>query len=273
MSEREPAQLTHRTAQQVVQELLQQQELISELLPEERPRTFLADLPGSSPAVKRYTGARSTQPEHEERNLMVGALLLLGATDRQIEAACHVTRRSIPVILADLEKTGRVTPLKDRLALLIGDNAERAAIALRELLDQAVDEPASIELAGMIKAVATAVGITVEKHALLTGGATERIETMVGAGRGEIEAWAREFAIPVESVSRPVDTPSAANPSLSAQTNTLPPMRHTADTSASLTSPNAPTPAADPTRSEATGADPGGGLSSPPGSLEKPTNQ
>ena len=190
---------------------------------------------------------------------MVGALRLLGATDRQIEAACHVTRRSIPVILADLEKTGRVTPLKDRLALLIGDNAERAAIALRELLDQAVDEPASIELAGMIKAVATAVGITVEKHALLTGGATERIETMVGAGRGEIEAWAREFAIPVESVSRPVDTPSAANPSLSAQTNTLPPMRHTADTSASLTSPNAPTPAADPTRSEATGADPGGG--------------
>lgn len=258
-----------RTANDVVQELLQQQELISELLPDARPRSFL---PAPAEPAKRYTGARSTAADHDERNLLVCALRLLGASDRQIEEACPVTRRSIPLILAEYEKAGRVTPLKERLAILVGDNAERAGLALRELLDRAQAGGESMELAGMIKSVATALGITVEKHALLTGAATERIEVNVGAGRDEVESWARQFAIPIHAVASPVDTQSAENPPLSAATNQLQPMRHAADTDTTLTSPNDQTPAALPRRSEDASADPGGGLAFGDGGPKSPTS-
>lgn len=262
----------NRTAQAVARELIAQPELLSAMIPEQRRALPETSLPG------RYTGERSTSPKHDERNLFVGALHMLGYSDRQIEQACHaqgfsLTRRSIPIIVRDLEHSGRITPQKERLAMQVGDLAELSASALRDLLHRAADGGESVELAAMIKSAATSLGITVEKLQLLTGAATERIEAIVGTGRGEIEAWAKEFAIPVEATARPVDTQSAANPTLSAQTNTLPPMRHASDTSAQLTSPNAPTPAADPNRSEATGADPGGGLSSRSGTPESPTNQ
>lgn len=248
-------ELTHRTSQDVARELLKQPELISELLPEDKPRTFLAE--PAHEKVQRYTGARSTSDEHEQRNLMIGALRLLGASDREIESACGVTRRSIPLILADLEKTGRVTPLKERLSKLVGDNAEQSAIALRILLDKAQQGQESMELSGMIKAVATSLGITVEKLQLLTGAATEIVETRVAAGRDEIEAWAKQFAIPVEVVASPVDTASAAESPVSAQTPSLPPMRHDDDTG-SADRPDGPTD-----RPPAEG--PGGGLPFSPG--------
>lgn len=257
---------TNRTAQDVARELLRQPELISELLPEEKPRTFLAE--PATQTVQRYTGARTTASEHEERNLMIGALRLLGASDREIETACGITRRSIAPILADLEKTGRITPLKERLSKITGDLAEQSALALRTLLLKAQDGSESIELAGMIKATATALGITVEKLQLLTGAATEILEVKGAVGRDEIEAWAKRFAIPIEVTARPVDTPSDGNPPLSGQNPALPPMRHTTDTSATLTSPDAPTPTAEPPRREATGDDPGGGLSSAAGGAE-----
>lgn len=252
----------NRTAQDVARELLQQPELISELLPEDKPRSFLPE--PATRSVQRYTGDRSTSPEHEQRNLMIGALRLLGASDREIETACHITRRSIAPILVDLEKTGRITPLKQRLAALVGDNAEQSALALRALLDKAQRGTESIELAGMIKATATALGITVEKLQLLTGAATEILEVRGAAGRDEIEAWAKQFAIPVEVVARPVDTVSAGNHQISGVTHTLSEARHASDTG----SPNAPTilPPSEPNRDQRD--HPGGGLSSGAGTVE-----
>ena len=221
----------HRTANDVARELVAQPELLDGLLPEPKPR----QVGESSAPIQRYTGERSTSEQYEERNLLVGALRLLGASDREIEHACHakgfsLTRRSIPVILQDLEKTRRITPLKERLAEIVGDNAEQSALALRALLDRAITGTESIELAGMIKAVATSLGITTEKLQLLTGAATERIEVNIGAGRDEVEAWARANAIPIEATTRAVDTVSAGNLPLPVETPQLAPMRHEPDT-------------------------------------------
>ena len=182
-------------------------------------------------AIQRYTGARSTLDE--QRLLKVGALRLLGASDREIEQACHVTRRTIPVVLAELEKSGRITPLKQRLAMLTGENAERCNIVLRALLER-VGQPGTktayvqgeavevetdgitMELAAMIKAVSTAMGISVEKYLLTTGQATEIVEQRSGAGREEIERWLKD-AMPVQATvtSPPSESASAATPPVS----------------------------------------------------------
>lgn len=148
-------------------------------------------------AVKEYTGTRSTTAD--DRLLMVGALRLLGASDREIERSCGVTRRSIPVMLAELEASGRVTPLKDRLVKLVGDNAERSSLLLRALMERGLDGICNIDLAAMIKAVGSVNSFQVEKFQLLTGQATEIVETRTGAGREEVERWWREMATPIKA--------------------------------------------------------------------------
>ncbi len=162
-------------------------------------------------AAGRYTGERSTKDE--QRLLLVGALRLLGASDREIERQAGVTRRTIPLLLAELEKSGRITPLKERLSTLTGDNAERSQLALRRLLDRATDGECDAELASMIKSVSVACGVTAEKVLLLTGQATEIIETRAAAGRAEFEDWWRAQV-------RDVTPPGAADPA--AATNTAP---------------------------------------------------
>lgn len=192
-----------KTAEDVARELLSQPAFFLEF-------DGVKGLTVPPPALQRYTGDRSTSEQHELRNLKIGALRLLGASDRQIEEACHVTRRTIPLILADLEKSGRITPLKQRLAMATGNNAERANIALRVLLDRAAEGGESMELAGMIKAVATALGITTEKLLLLTGQATEIVETRSGVGREEFETWWRNSVRPAQASD--VTVPSATTP-------------------------------------------------------------
>lgn len=222
-----------RTAMDVARELLEQPTLFSEF----------DGIPGLSPAagpaaIARYTGDRSTGPQHDERNLKVGALRLLGASEREIEQACGVTRRSIPVILAALEKAGRITPLKERLAQLTGENAERANIALRQLLDQVKDDAGSMELASMIKAVGTVMGISVEKYLLTTGQATEIVETRSGAGRAEFETWWKEQVIPIQATASPAtESASAATPPISEQRSQSEPARDGSDTACSAGKP------------------------------------
>lgn len=240
----DPKEMMTRTAMDVARELLEQ------------PALFLEfdGVPGLSPTAvavttPRYTGDRSTGSQHDERNLKVGALRLLGASDREIEQACGVTRRTIPLILAHLEKTGRITPLKERLAQATGDNAERSNIALRFLLDQVgqprtrheringemveviEDSGISMELAAMIKGVSTAVGILTEKTLLLTGQATEIIETRSGAGRAEFEQWWKDQVTPIQAtVSPATESASAATPPISEEIRQSEPARDGSDT-------------------------------------------
>jgi hypothetical protein len=232
----QPLQVVPQTAQDVARELISQPQLFS----------FFDGEDGFSPtpaAVQRYTGERSTGDD--QRNLFVGAMRLLGASDRQIEDACKargfgLTRRTIPLILEELERSQRITPLKQRLALAIGDNAERANIALRVLLDKAVNGTVDLDLAAMIKAVGTVVGITTEKYLLTTGQATEIVETRTGAGREAFDQWWKEAVAPIQATVTPaVDAPpsdstSAETPPVSEEIAKPEPFRDGSDTATRL---------------------------------------
>lgn len=178
---------------------------------------YRSEMPEKEPLLilsPRYTGARS---DDEATNLRVGAMRLLGMSDRAIERECGIDRRTIPWRIAWLEKFSRIPAVKDRLAMRTGELAERSAMVLGTLLDRAQDE-VTLELAQMIKAVATAHGITAEKMLLLTGQATEIVEHRIGAGRAEIEAWALENAVEVEVIPTPKDMNTTASGRISAQT-------------------------------------------------------
>lgn len=152
----------------------------------------------------RFTGARC---DDEAVNVRVGAMRLLGLSDRAIERECGVDRRTIPHCLKYLEDMRLLPAVKDRLAMRTGDLSERSALVLSVLLDRATTE-VSADLAAMIKAVATAHGITVEKMQLLTGSPTEIISHVSGDKRAEIEAWAKEIHAVVDVEATPVDLES-----------------------------------------------------------------
>ena len=189
-------------------ELLRQPELLRGVFLD-TPKALTADEAQRVEVVKQYTGERSTS--NDERLLFVGALRLLGASDREIERTCGVTRRTIPLLLQELERTGRVTPLKDRLVKLVGDNAERSSLLLRQLMEQAMDGQCDMDLAAMLKAVGSVNCFQVEKFQLLTGQATEIVEQRVAAGREEFERWWRESAIQIGPTTALADAESVAS--------------------------------------------------------------
>jgi hypothetical protein len=167
---------------------------------------------------------------------VAGALRILVYSDRQIAEALHCDVRSIPLMLRAAEKTGRIPALKDRLSQLTGTNAERAQIALGNLLEKASTGNGDMDLAAMIKAVATAGGIATQNLQLLTGGPTEILQLQVGAGREEIEAWARSLAVPVEATviseaATPIDSEATGTGTKPLQIEGLETGGHVADTS------------------------------------------
>lgn len=192
----------------LAQELLKQPELLAGVFLESANR-ILPEHETLVGAAKQYTGQRSTTDD--ARLLMVGALRVLGATDREIERTCGVTRRSIKPMMEELELSGRVTPLKDRLTKLVGDNAERSSLLLRDLMEKALDGACDMDLAAMLKAAGQVNSFQIEKFQLLTGGATEIVETRVAAGREEFERWWKESAIQITQPDRAIDSKSIVN--------------------------------------------------------------
>lgn len=218
-------------------------------------RDDLPDLESKRPvlALSRYNGARSGD---EQVNLRVGAMRLLGFSDRNIERECGVDRRTIPHRLHWLEQAKLLPALKDRVSMHTGNLAERSALVLSALLDRAQDE-VSVELAGMIKAVATAHGITVEKMQLLTGLPTEIVGHVGADGRGAIEAWAKEIGAAIEVETVRADLQSGDGLAIPAGTDAIPASGHGVDTASDPNGrpPGQPT---DPSREERDGG--GGGL-------------
>lgn len=189
----------------IAAELCAQPELLAGVFLENSEK-LMPDEQAKVDQVKRFTGVRSASDE--QRLLLVGALRLLGASDREIARTCGVSRNSVPVLLRELERTGRVEPLKDRLVKVVGDNAERSSLLLRDLMEKGLDGEVSMELAAMLKAVGSVNCFQVEKFQLLTGQATERVETVVAAGRDEIERFLRESAVDIEAVTVKGDSKS-----------------------------------------------------------------
>ena len=165
-------------------------------------------------STARYSGERS---DDEAINLRVGAMRMLGMSDRAIERECGIDRRTIPHRLGWLERSGRIPAVKDRVLLHTANAAERSGIVLGALLDRAHTE-VSADLAGMIKAVAVAHGVTVEKLQLLTGAATEIIEHKPGVGRAETEAWAKANGLPIDCESTVLPTKCASSLDMSPNT-------------------------------------------------------
>jgi hypothetical protein len=159
------------------------------------------------PPGPRYNGERSTD---EQINLRVGAMRLLGFSDRAIERECAVDRRTIPHRLEWLARAGRIPAQKDRLLRVVGEAAEKSGLVLNSLLDRAASGEIDADLAAMIRSVATANGIAVEKVQLLTGAPTEIIEQRAGTGRDEIEAFVRSVAVEIESRVTPIESKSIA---------------------------------------------------------------
>jgi len=147
-------------------------------------------------AVTRYTGGRTTQDP--ERVAFVGALKLLGYSDRKICELAKCDVRSIPVMVQDLEKSGRIPALKERLIGIVGRNAEQSGLLVDQLVAEALEGDRTLELSAMLKAAGQVADKLVEKNQLLTGCATERVETVNGARADEREAWFRANAIPIE---------------------------------------------------------------------------
>jgi hypothetical protein len=197
-------------ASQAAAELVSQPELFGG--PVEDPRVAGAAL---LPAVRRpHTGAVVTRDEGKV--LTVAALRTLGLSDRRIAAMAGVARESIGPIMQEAERRGLVRPLKERLASAVGMLAEESTAAARELVQDLRDGDRSEGVTMALRALGPIVGIAAEKMQLLTGGATEIVETRAGRSEtdeAEFLARLRSGSVPVEAVEvRPADSESDAQP-------------------------------------------------------------
>lgn len=183
-------------------------------------------------AVDRYTGSRLAKDS--ERCAFVAALKLLRYSDRQIAEVIKCDVRSIPLMVAEIEKSGAIPALKQRLVELTGANAEQSSLAVGQLIDEALGGKRSLELAAMIKAVGSVNDFMTTKFQLLTGAPTEIRATISAASQDEVTAWAKANAIEIEAIQRPNESEATATGTNHQQIPTEPPPRHTDDT-ASLT--------------------------------------
>lgn len=224
-----------------------------------QPELLPAEKADGKPAHARgkgvYNGRRSAVDEMTR--LKVGAMRLLGASDREIEETCHVDHRSIPALLASLEKTGQLPALKERVTLIVGDNAEQSGLLLRRLIAKGMDGEVTMELASMLKAAGAVNNFQVEQFELLNGRATQILEQRAGGGRAEFEAFMRQSGQVIDVASTANDSEASAGPQISAGNVGVSTDGHEPDTTAAV-----PSAASAATRSDA--APPGGGSAPAP---------
>lgn len=188
------------------------------------PRDGGAPLLSPANAVRRVPSGKILAQD-EERCLLVAALRELGLSDRKISTMTGVARESIGPILMRMERTGKVRPLKERLAGAIGLLAEESTQAARELVQSLRDGDRSEGVTMALRALGPMVGITAEKVQLLTGGPTEILETRVAAAPEDEAAFLARLTARAEAdlAARTVDvTPPTDSESDGHPCNTLP---------------------------------------------------
>ena len=169
-----------------------------------QPALFDVPSPSSSSALLRkprgtYTGERVTLNEDQVR--LVGALKLLGVSDRKIAAAAGCARESIPQHLAEAERRGWLRPVKERLTVSLGALAEDSVAASREIVEDIRDGKVTEERVQALRALGPMVGITTEKLLLLTGQPTEIRETRPAGDPAAHRAWLQALAPTVLDVT------------------------------------------------------------------------
>jgi hypothetical protein len=114
----------------------------------------------SEGAVFVYTG--STVSRNEQKAMAIAIMRLSGVPKREIARRCQCSRHVIDLVLEQLEQAGKIAPLRERLPRLLGQVAEDAAEAAREIIHAGViDAPT----AAYLKALGVLSGIGADKHA------------------------------------------------------------------------------------------------------------
>lgn len=127
--------------------------------------------PGFLDEVKRYVHNGHTACRNRALVEAVARAVLAGVSARRVARVFKVSPKTVRNIVAHCEETGKLAPLKQRLA---ADLMEVASLA-KENMAEAL-------LAGSVPAnvLPIMVGVSVEKAQLLTGSATSIVETKKG---------------------------------------------------------------------------------------------
>lgn len=167
-------------------------------------------------AKERYTGDRALKDVQRLR--LVAAMWLAGESDRAIERETGLDHRLIRRAIERAAELELLPALKDRVSALAGQVAEDSGRLLTALLRRAHAGETTSELAATLKAAGTVFGIASDKHAIATGGATERIEHIVRpADEDEVRQWAAavleaEVVEPAPTAAQVVQAPAASGP-------------------------------------------------------------
>lgn len=151
------------------------------------------DVPDAPGGYWPHTAARID----EERQLVVGALRLLGWSDRRIADQLRLSRNCISPICQKLEKEGRLEPLRARLTQQVGEVIEQSVLVAREMIERITPDNPDKDLAGALKALTDASYKYSQQHALLTGSPTEisaRITAQAPA-RSAWDEWLRQHQV------------------------------------------------------------------------------
>jgi len=111
-----------------------------------------------SGGVFAFTG--STVQKDERRAMRIVILRLAGVSKREIARRIGCSRNVIDAVMEQMERAGKVEPIKDRLPKLLGQMAEDAAERARDLIHEG---DISNETAGMLKSLGVLAGIGSDK--------------------------------------------------------------------------------------------------------------
>jgi len=168
----------------------------------------LADIPidlGLGKAAARLTHTAAITTRDDARVLAIAACKLAGLSDLETARRVGCSRNTIGPVMEQLERSGRVPGLQQRLAYALGRVAESSALELHRLID---DGDWNLETAGAVRSLGVAMGIATEKLQLVTGQATQITEQRIGAPAADVvEEYNRKLR-EVFAPILPIDTQS-----------------------------------------------------------------
>lgn len=135
-----------------------------------------------------------TTCKDEELCFAVIEYLIQGHSKRETARHFHMGRHTIAAMVAELERTGKMAPLKKRLAVKFGQVVEGLADHLLERIEDG-DLPDNV--------VGITLAQTTDKLLLLQGDPTVIVEERhVGPSIDDINRWAETIDVPSEPVGR-----------------------------------------------------------------------
>lgn len=217
---------------------------------ETQPVLFdLPDPPLFLERVKEFVHTGKIVTKDQELCAEVARACLLGMSVRRIAAKFSVSRNTVNAIMAWLESTGKLEPIKQRLAANLLEVASLAQDRMIEMLENGT-VPANV--------LPIMLGVAIDKSQLLTGSATAIVETKRGVSLEDLHKMIDDLPVAASIISCPAEGQSAALPLVPSANAVVPPRDTTGDTTASPDSPVS-----------APGDDhPGGGAPSAPAPLD-----